>query len=266
MVIRRIWRTFLAGARASIVMDSVDYSLPRLLGTRLPRFILQPLFFVILADTAGGPELGRFALIGNAMGNAAIMSLVNLGVSIEIEKWAGTFPLLLAAPANWLPLMIGRAAAGYLDSLLGVLTTFVVLTPFMPNAELSAGALLMAAPLMLLTTASMAGLGWLLGSITLPTRTGLLISNMVSYFMFVVCGVNFPLEALPSWLQSIGRLLPLTHGLMAIRGVIDGASYGEVSSLIGREILMGLIYSALAWSIFRKRMMDTRRTGQMELI
>ena len=266
MVIRRTWRTFLAGARASISMESVDYSLPRLLGTKLPRYILQPLFFVILATTAGGSELGRFALIGNAMGNAAIMSLVNLGVSIEIEKWAGTFPLLLAAPANWLPLMIGRATAAYFDALLGVLITFVVLTPFMPNAELTAVALLSAAPLMLLTTATMAGLGWLLGSITLPTRTGLLVSNMVSYFMFVVCGVNFPLEALPSWLQGIGRFLPLTHGLLAIRGVIDGASYGEVSSLIGSEILIGLIYAVLAWTIFRKRMMDTRRTGQMELI
>lgn len=266
MVVRRIWRTFLAGARASIVMDSVDYSIPRLLGTKLPRFILQPLFFVILANTAGGSELGRFALIGNAMGNAAIMSLVNLGVSIEIEKWAGTFPLLLAAPANWLPLMIGRATAGYLDSLLGVLTTFVVLTPFMPGADLSAGALLIAAPLMLLTTASMAGLGWLLGSITLPTRTGLLVSNMVSYFMFVVCGINFPLEALPSWLQGVGRILPMTHGLLAIRGVIDGASYLDVVPLIGREILIGMIYAVLAWTIFNKRMMDTRRTGQMELI
>jgi ABC-2 type transport system permease protein len=247
-------------------MESVDYSLPRLLGTKLPRYILQPLFFVILATTAGGSELGRFALIGNAMGNAAIMSLVNLGVSIEIEKWAGTFPLLLAAPANWLPLMIGRATAAYFDALLGVLITFVVLTPFMPNADLTAEALLMAAPLMLLTTATMAGLGWLLGSITLPTRTGLLVSNMVSYFMFVVCGVNFPLEALPSWLQGIGRFLPLTHGLLAIRGVIDGASYAEVSSLIGWEVLIGTLYAVLAWLIFNKRMMDTRRTGQMELI
>ncbi len=266
MVIRRIWRTFMAGVRASIAMDAVDYSLPRLLGTKLPRFILQPLFFVILANTAGGSELGRFALIGNAMGNAAIMSLVNLGVSIEIEKWAGTFPLLLAAPANWLPLMIGRAAAGYLDSLLGVLTTFVVLTPFMPDANLSAGALLLAAPLMLLTTASMAGLGWLLGSITLPTRTGMLVSNMVSYFMFVVCGVNFPIEALPAGLQTIGRFLPLTHGLMAIRQVIDGATYLEAAPLIGREALIGVLYAALAWTIFRKRLMDTRRTGQLELV
>ena len=266
MVIRRIWRTFLAGARVSIMMEAVDYSLPRLFGRKLPRYILQPLFFVILAYTAGGAELGRFALIGNAMANAAITSLVMLGTSIEIEKWAGTFPLLMAVPANWLPLMIGRAAAGYLDALLGVLVTFVTLTPFVAGADFEIVRLLLAAPLMLLATASLAGMGWLLGSITLPTRTGLLVSNMVAYFMFVVCGINFPLEALPGFLQVIGRALPLTHGLLAIRQVIDGASYLQVAPLIGLEVAIGLVYATIAWLIFRKRLMDTRRTGQLELV
>jgi ABC-2 type transport system permease protein len=266
VVIHRTWRTFLAGARASLVMESVDFSLPRLIGTKLPRFILQPLFFVILAYVAGGAELGRFALVGNAMGNAAITSLVMLGTSIEIEKWAGTFPLLIAVPANWLPLMIGRALAGYLESLLGVFVTFAVLTPFMAGAGLPVERLLLATPLMLLTTATLAGMGWLLGSLTLPTRVGLLASNMVAYFMFVVCGLNFPLEAMPAALQVVGRALPLTHGLLAIRGVIDGASYLEVAPLVGLELGIGLVYSVMAWLVFHKRLMDTRRTGNIELV
>ena len=265
MVIRNTWRTFLAGVRASIIMETTE-ALPRFFGSTIPRFILQPLFFVLLAHTAGGPELARFALIGNAMGNAAITSLVMLGVSIELEKWAGTFPLLMAVPANWLPLMIGRAMAGYLESLVGVLVTFIALTPFMAGVGLDFWRLMMAIPLMMLTTASLAGLGWLLGSITLPTRVGLLASNMVAYVMFVVCGVNFPLNALPGFLQLIGKILPLTHGLMGIREVIDGASYLQVAPFIFREVLTGVIYATIAWLIFRKRLMDTRRTGQLELV
>ena len=265
MVIRKTWRTFMAGVRASIIMETTD-ALARFLGSQIPRFILQPLFFVLLDQTAGGPQLARFALIGNAMGNAAITSLVMLGASIEVEKWAGTFSLLMAVPANWLPLMIGRAMAGYIQSLIGVLVTFIVLTPFMANVGLDFSSLMLAFPLMLLTTASLAGLGWLLGSLTLPTRIGMLVSNMVAYAMFVVCGVNFPVEALPPIIQYIGKTLPLTHGLLAIRGVIDGASYLEVAPLIGLELSIGLIYATIAWLIFRKRVMDTRRTGQLELV
>jgi len=265
MVIRNVWRTFKAGARASIIMDTTE-ALPRFLGVTLPRFILQPLFFVLLAYTAGGLELAKFALIGNAMGNAAITSLVMLGVSIELEKWAGTFPLLMAVPANWLPLMIGRAAAGYIESLAGVMITFIVLTPFIAGVGLDFWRLVMALPLMLLATATLAGMGWLLGSLTLPTRVGLLASNMVAYIMFVLCGVNIPLEAMPGFLQLIGRALPLTHGLLAIRGVIDGASYVQVAPLVGLEVLIGLIYASLAWLVFRKRLMDTRRTGRLEQV
>jgi ABC-2 type transport system permease protein len=259
-------RTFVTGARASLIMDAADFPLPQLLGTKIPRPILQALFFVILARTAGGPELARFALVGNAMGNAAITSLVMLGVSIEVEKWAGTLPLLIAAPASWLPLMVGRAMAGYLESLLGVATTFVVLLPFMAGADLPLDRLLLAVPIMLLTIVSIGGLGWLLGAITLPMRVGLLMSNMVAYAMFVVCGVNFPIEALPPLLQTIGRLLPLTHGLQAIRAVVDGASYLEVAPIIGREVVVGAVYSAAAWAAFRQRLQAARRTGQLELL
>lgn len=265
MVILHTWRTFKAGVRASIIMETTE-ALPRFLGATLPRFILQPLFFVLLAYTAGGLGLARFALIGNAMGNAAITSLVMLGVSIEVEKWAGTFPLLMAVPANWLPLMIGRAAAGYIESLAGVLITFIVLTPFMAGVGLDFWRLLMAIPLMLLSTGTLAGLGWLLGSLTLPTRVGLLASNMVAYVMFVLCGVNIPIEAMPRFLQFIGRALPLTHGLMAIREVIDGATYLQVAPLVGLEVFIGLVYATLAWLVFRKRLMDTRRTGRLELV
>jgi len=65
---------------------------------------------------------------------------------------------------------------------------------------------------------------------------------------------------------AIGRALPLTHGLIAIREVIDGASYLQVAPLVGLEIAIGLVYAAVAWLVFRKRLNDTRRTGNMELV
>jgi hypothetical protein len=53
---------------------------------------------------------------------------------------------------------------------------------------------------------------------------------------------------------------------MAIRNVIDGASYLQVAPLVGLEIAIGLVYAAAAWLVFRKRLNDTRRTGNMELV
>jgi hypothetical protein len=48
--------------------------------------------------------------------------------------------------------------------------------------------------------------------------------------------------------------------------VIDGASYFQVAPLVGLEIFIGLVYATLAWLVFRKRLMDTRRTSRLELV
>ena len=60
--------------------------------------------------------------------------------------------------------------------------------------------------------------------------------------MWLLCGVNIPLDALPGWLAQIGRLMPLTHGIAAGREVAAGARLSSVSGSSGRRS-----GSALAW-------------------
>ena len=60
-------RLFLSGARASWATYMVDLTPTVFLGMHIPRTILQSLFFVYLAKAAGGDDLARFALIGNAI-------------------------------------------------------------------------------------------------------------------------------------------------------------------------------------------------------
>jgi ABC-2 type transport system permease protein len=84
--------------------------------------------------------------------------------------------------------------------------------------------------------------------------------------MIVFCGVNIPTSALPPAVQVIGNLLPVTHGLQAVRALIDGAIYASVWPLIGKEILIAFIYSAVAWLTFGYRMRVTRQRGTFELV
>jgi ABC-2 type transport system permease protein len=43
------------------------------------------------------------------------------------------------------------------------------------------------------------------------------------------CGVSVPVAFWPGWVQVIANVLPLTHGLAAIRTVLDG---GDARSVI----------------------------------
>lgn len=259
------WRVFTTGVRASWAMYAVELTPAVLLGSKIPRSVLQALFFVFIAKAAGGDAMARFALVGNAVHAAVFPAIIYMAIVIELEKWAGTLPQLIAAPTHWLPLLLGRSAATFGDALFSTAIVLGILIPVLePGIELLN--LLRAAPLVLITVASASGLGWLVGSIALPIRWGSLISNMTGYAMMVLCGVNFPLAGLPPLLQWAGRSIPMTHGLLAVRAVVDGASYTDVARLAGTELLIGAAYSVAAWWLFSHRLHSARVTGSLELV
>jgi ABC-2 type transport system permease protein len=231
---------------------------------KLPRTVTQALFFVFIARAAGGAEMARFALIGNGIHAATFVAVIFMAIQIELEKWTGTLQYLIAAPTHWLPLMVGRSAATFGDTLIASVMVFGVLIPLL-QPDITLVNMLRSVPLVLLTVASTSALGWLVGAIALPIRWGLLFSNMVGYVMMVLCGVNFPIDALPPVAQAIGRALPTTHGLLAIRAVIDGVVYSEVARFVRAEAIIGFTYALLAWLMFAYRLRVVRHRGTLEL-
>lgn len=255
---------FRSGARTGWANMAVELTPVTVLGSRIPRTILQAVFFILISYAAGGSELAKFALIGNTMHAAVFHSIIEMSVVIELEKWIGTMPYLIASPANWFPAMMGRSLAGYVEGLIRILLVLLILVPFF-GGDLRALDLLRAAPIFIVTVASASALGWFSGAMSLPTRWGMLVCNTIGYIMMLTGGVNFPVTALPPVIQWLGRILPMTNGLLAIRAVIDGATYHDVTGLILNEVLIGLAYGALAWQLFSRRLDTARKTGNIEL-
>ncbi len=257
------FRLWLRGARISFAMYSIELTPAVLFGSKIPRAVMQALFFVLIGWAAGGIELARFAMIGNLMQAAIFPAIVGFSSDVELEKWAGTLPYLIASPANWLPLLTGRTASNYFDSLIGLAVAMAVLVPLV-GPGISLGAWLLAVPILLVTQFSTSGLGWLLGAISIPTRWGPMIANTAAYLTMIFCGINFPLQALPDVVQAVGRCIPMTNGLLAVRGVLAGASFESVLPLVGLEALIGVVYAAAAWLLFRRRLHTARQTGRLE--
>jgi len=257
-------RLFWSGARASWSEYLVELTPTVFLGFRIPRTILQSLFFVLLAKAAGGDGLARFALIGNGIQIAVFMVMLSMEVVIESEKWNDTFQYLIAAPARWFPIMLGKSMSSYGDALLASVVSFAVLIPLL-NLPIPLVSLVRAIPIILLIVASASALGWTIGAFSLPIRYGYMICNWFAYAMMIFAGVNVPLASLPPAVQFIGNLLPVTHGLLAVRAIINGASYRSVLPQVGLELLVGLAYAAAAWLMFGHRLRVTRQRGTFEI-
>jgi ABC-2 type transport system permease protein len=90
------------------------------------------------------------------------------------------------------------------------------------------------------------------------------IANVAYYLMWLLCGVNIPLDALPGWLAQIGRLMPLTHGIAAAREIAAGSSLSSVSGLVWTEVGVGLAWGTLAFVLVRWFEHEGRRRASLE--
>jgi len=232
---------------------------------QIPRGLFQALFFILLAESAGGYSQARFALIGNAIHISALYALLYMSSIIESDKWNGTLIFRVAAPGNWLISMLGLSIAQYTTVFSIGMTIFLVFIPTIAP-DILWGDFLRAIPLVFLTIMSVGTFGWLIGSIALTTRWVEMLDNVVAYTMMIVCGINFPVTALPKAVQTLNQYIPMTSGLLAVRAVIDGASYESIIPLLVRELVIAFVYGAIAWLVFKYRLNVLRSSGNYELV
>ena len=94
------------------------------------------------------------------------------------------------------------------------------------------------------------GMGLVLGSLSLRTREAWEITSMISILLYILSGVNFPINVLPKFLQAISYSLPLTRGIQAARLAMNGADWSTISPLFIGELLIGLIYIVAGYMLF----------------
>ena len=179
--------------------------------------LFQILFFTYLGRFALGGESDSFFIVGNAVQVCAMAAVYGMTMSVANERQFGTLGPLLASPANRPAVFLGRGIPVLVNGLVVSIFGFVVgvvLLDFHP----AAGAWPSIALIVLVTTASCTAFGMLLGSIGLYGRDFFFVANLAYYILLLFCGVNVPLAVLPTWMQDIGRCLPLTHGIAAARG------------------------------------------------
>jgi ABC-2 type transport system permease protein len=86
------------------------------------------------------------------------------------------------------------------------------------------GSLLLTAGFVALGAVSFLALGYVLASFTRTEEAANGITQVVQFPMMFLSGVFFPIEAMPQFLQSVARLIPLTYLADALRQVMVGGT------------------------------------------
>jgi ABC-2 type transport system permease protein len=188
-----------------------------------------------------------------------------MAFTIGGERFMQTLSTILVTPANRLALFLGRTlpnvANGIIVSTVGFAVGWLLLDFSLAPSEIPAIVLIV-----LVSSFSCTALGAVIGAFGLRGRDIIFFANLFVLVFLLFCGVNIPLDTLPSWMQEVASVLPLTHGIQAAREVADGASLGDVSDLVLTELGIGLCYAAIAYVFLRLFEIDGRRRASLETI
>ena len=188
-----------------------------------------------------------FNIVPGLLGVILTMTMVLMtGLAMTRERERGTFENLLATPALPVEVMTGKIVPYILIGLIQV-TLALLAARYIFSVPIE-GSLLLLYGVVLVFIAANLTLGITFSSIA---RNQLQAMQMTFFFFLpsiLLSGFMFPFRGMPEWAQVIGSVLPLTHFLVLVRGILlKGTSLHELYSSIwpifafmGAILLLGL--------------------------
>ena len=209
--------------------------------------------FEVRVQRRYNPEgLTQYNIVPALMGVILTMTMVLMtGLAMTRERERGTMENLLATPALPVEVMTGKIIPyimiGLVQATLIMLAArYIFSVPFLGSVPLLYGVILLfiAANLMLgITFSSIA-------------RNQLQAMQMTFFFFLpsiLLSGFMFPFRGMPGWAQAIGEVLPLTHFVRLVRGILLKGNGGmELWPNVWPLLAFMLVVMTIGLKLYRK--------------
>jgi ABC-2 type transport system permease protein len=227
------------------------------------RVVAQVSFFGLIGLRVANDRSAYFLIVGNALAVAAQAGIFSLNMT-SAERWTGTLPLLVASPTSPVVVFASRGAYLVVDGAMSALgSLFIAGAAF--GLPLPWPRVLAVLPLTGVVAYASYCFGTFLAGIVFRWREANSLFVLVGYVgLMTICGVNVPLSYYPSALEWISRFLPLTNGLLSIRGVFEGQAWSWIVGHAALELAVGLSWMTVALLSFNRLAAGGRRDGTLD--
>ncbi len=232
----------------------------------IPSLLIAPVFQILLFAFIGrsaGLASDEFYLIGNALQYAAVPCLFAMSQAIGGERYQNTLSAILVSPAGRIPLFFGRSLPVVLNAAF-VAACSLVVGSLILGVHIPSSAYAPIALVVLVAAFSCTGLGLVNAAVSLRVRENAVLSNVIFGFLLIFTGANVPLDDLPSWMSTAAQGMPFTHAIEAARDLAAGSTLGDVSGLVGAEVLIGVIYGIAGYALLRWFEIQSRRHATLD--
>jgi ABC-2 type transport system permease protein len=249
---------FLAGLRLQFRMLRAD------LDALIPLFT-APLFtiiFLAIVRHGGREDLQPDALIAPVLMTLWWFALFQGGNLVTGDRWQGLLEWVLAVPAAFATVILGRITAIMSLGLVGFLEVWAI-GELMFGVGIPLDHPLELVLTLLATVYAMSGTAVAFAALFVLTRNAYTFGNSASFPFYVLGGVFAPIALLPAWIQPISAVIFMSWSADLLRASLKGAPVEHFWSRLGMVVLLGSISFAFGrWmlSVVLRRM---RVTGEL---
>ncbi len=206
----------------------------------------KPSSINVVVHNKYNPEgISQFNIVPGLLGVILTMTMVMItSIAMTLEAERGTMENLLAMPSKPLEVMIGKITPYVL---MGLVQTIIILlasdmlfhVPFVGSGSSFA----LGVGLFILTNLA---IGFTFSTIAKSQMQAMQLTFFFFLPSMLLSGFMFPFQGMPRWAQYIGEILPLTHFLRIVRGImLKGTTLNllanEFFALVAILIIVGTV-------------------------
>lgn len=206
---------------------------------------------VVLHKRYNPEGITRYNIVPGLLGVILTMTMVMMtALAVTRERERGTMENLLAMPVKPIEVMAGKIAP-YI--LIGAVQVAVVITAakFLFGVPFVGSHALFGVATLLFITINLA-IGFAFSTVSQNQLQAMQLSMFFLLPSILLSGFAFPFRGMPGWAQAIGEMIPATHYLRIVRGVmLKGATPSQLAEELAVLALTLVVVSALAISRYR---------------
>jgi len=226
--------------------------------------IFQLVFFCLLAKYCYKVSDLSPWVIGNSFLLCIYNCIFGIGNIFVVERYYGTLKIIVAAPSNKFITFFQRGFVHIFDSIstvvIGLVVGSLLFNVSFANVDLPVFFLVL-----IIAMFSAVGFGLFVGSFGLIISNMNLIMNILAMLLMVFSGANFPVEWLPLVIRKFAYCLPITRSIKAANLLTQGQGLLKIYSLIGQEILLGVIYIAAGYLLMQVTETISKKRASIDL-
>lgn len=250
-------KTFLAACRFQLVFSSRQPDTVHVLAT-------SPLFTLVLLSIAAHsqrPDFAVSAVLAPVFMSLWTLALFTAGDIISEDRSRGVLEAIVATPARFVTVVLGRLCTVTLLSLVSVGESWLVARLFF-GISLGVVHPVVFVMCLVVSALAMAGTASILSALFVLMPSARIVQNTLSYPIYLLGGLLVPVAQLPEWVRPLSHLIFLSWSADLLRSSVSGSINGW-GAAVATIAALGLAAAGVGAVLIGRILRRVRRTGML---